>query len=121
MAGIKTIVEAAELIAEVRSAFAKIESLQEAQKQMMSVIESQDKRLRELEASVREVRSEVKFEALKETQNIVNAVQGQIYNEIKSLSIAVDRMERGNIPESTAEAHEIDGSEHQPAKRIANS
>lgn len=107
MAGIKTIVEAAELIAEVRSAFARIESLQEAQKKMMDVIEQQDKRIRELEASLREVRSEVKFEALKETQSIVNAVQGQLYSEIKNLSVAVDRMDRHSQGRSRLEA---DGS-----------
>lgn len=94
MAGIKSIIDAAELITDVRAVFSKIEELRDAQKSIVDVIEKQDKRLRELEASFRELKSETKFEAIKETQAIVNAVQGQLYNEIRTLSLNLDRLAR---------------------------
>lgn len=94
MAGIETILKAADLIAEVRRAFSKIENLEAGQRQLSDALAALDRRVRELEAGLREARSDIKLEAIKETQSIVNSVQGHIYQEIKQVSIAVDRLSR---------------------------
>lgn len=94
MAGIETILKAADLIAEIRRAFVKIENLEAGQKQLTEVLGTLDKRVRELEAGLREARSEIKLEAVKETQSILNSVQGRMYQEIKDVSIALDRIRR---------------------------
>jgi predicted RNase H-like nuclease (RuvC/YqgF family) len=69
MAGIKTILDAADLIADVRNAFSKIEHLEAGQKRLLEVLEAQDRRIRELEAGLREARSDIRLDAVKETQS----------------------------------------------------
>lgn len=66
-------------------------------KRMLEVIESQDRRLRELEAGLREARSDIRLDAVKETQAIVNSVQGNLYEEIRALAVKVDRIERPRL------------------------
>lgn len=94
MAGLDTILKAADLISEIRRAFGKIENLEAGQKHLADAIASLDKRVRELEAGLREAKAEIKYEAIKETQSIVNSVQGEIYREIKDVSVALDRLSR---------------------------
>lgn len=95
MAGFESILKAADLIAEVRRALTKIEELQDGQRQLANAVETLDRRVREVEAGLRETRAEVKLDAIKEAQSIVNAVQGQLYGELRSLAVTVDRLGRG--------------------------
>ena len=113
MAGIKTILDAADLIADVRNAFSKIEHLEAGQKRLLEVLEAQDRRIRELEAGLREARSDIRLDAVKETQSIVNAVQGRLYEEIRALSVAVDRMSRsGTLLPPAADPRRLPDSDH---------
>ena len=112
MAAIKTILEAADLIAEVRNAFSKIEHLEAGQMRLLEVLEAQDRRIRELEAGLREARSDIRLDAVKETQSIVNAVQGRLYEEIRALSIAVDRISRSDaLPSSVTGQRQLPDSD----------
>ena len=95
MAGFEAILKAADLIADIRRAFAKIENLEQGQRRLADAVEILDRRVREVEAGLREARAEIKLDAVKETQAIVNGVQGQLYGELRSLAVAVDRLGRG--------------------------
>lgn len=92
MAGFETILKAADLIADIRRAFAKIENLEQGQRQLADAVASLDRRVREVEAGLREARAEIKLDAVKETQAIVNSVQGQLYGELRQLAVQVDRL-----------------------------
>ena len=94
MAGFEAILKAADLIAEIRRAFAKIENLEQGQRRLADAVEILDRRVREVEAGIREARAEIKLDAIKESQTIVNAVQGQLYGELRSLAVTVDRLGR---------------------------
>lgn len=104
MAGLDSILKAADLIADIRKAFSKIEDLQESQRQLARAVETLDRRVREIEAGLRETRAEVKLDAIKEAQGIVNAVQGQLYGELRSLAVTVDRLDRGGRQAHQAKA-----------------
>jgi chromosome segregation ATPase len=94
VAGFESILKAADLIAEIRRAFAKIENLEQGQRRLADAVESLDRRVREIEAGMREARAEIKLDAIKESQTIVNAVQGQLYGELRRLAVTVDRLGR---------------------------
>ena len=94
MAGMQDILRAADLISDIRKVFGKIENLEKGQKEIAEAISTLDKRLREVEAGLRETRSEAKYEAVKEASNIVTAVQTHLYREIKDLAVDVDRLNR---------------------------
>ncbi len=96
------ILKAADVISETRRAFAKIENLERNQKDLSDALASLDKRVRELEAGLREAKAEIKLEAVKETQAIVNSVQGQLYQELRSVTVAVDRLARSEAASSQA-------------------
>mgnify|MGYP001059419007 CR=1 FL=1 len=112
MAGLDAILKAADLIADVRKAFGKIENLEQGQRQLADAVELLDRRLREVEAGLREARAEIRLDAVKETQTIVNGVQGQLYHELRSLAVSVDRLGRdvGAEPRlASSDAGTIDG------------
>lgn len=100
MAGLETILKAADLISDIRKAFAKIENLEQGQRQLADAVSSLDRRVREVEAGLREARAEIKLDAVKETQSIVNGAQGQLYQELRTIAVEVDRLKReaGAIP-----------------------
>lgn len=85
--GLDAILSAADLISDIRKAFSKIDSLESSQKNLADALLRLDTRVRELEAGLREAKSEIKLEAVKEAQGIVNSVQSNLYSEIKGLSV----------------------------------
>ena len=110
MAGFETILKAADLIADIRRAFAKIENLEQGQRQLADAVASLDRRVREVEAGLREARAEIKLDAVKETQAIVNSVQGQLYGELRQLAVQVDRLVL-NAGRPVLEVRRSDGGE----------
>ena len=115
MAGLDSILKAADLIADIRKAFSNIENLEQGQRRLADAVETLDRRVREVEAGLREARAEIKLDAVKETQAIVNAVQGQLYGELRGLAVTVDRLGRttGGEPHLTSTgAAALDG--HAP-------
>jgi predicted nucleic acid-binding Zn-ribbon protein len=102
MAG-ETMLTIAEAITDGHRAFAKIENLEHGQKALADAPSALEKRVRELEAGLREAKAETKLEAIRETQSIVNSVPGHLYQEIKQVSIGFDRLKYGSAPsEETA-------------------
>ena len=57
-------------------------------------MEALDRWVREQEANLREARAEIRLDAVKETQAIVNGVERQLYHELRSLAVSVDRLGR---------------------------
>ena len=85
--GIETILNAAELISDIRKAFLRIEKLEESQRSLADAMHRLDGRVRELEAELRVAKSEIRLDAVKEAQSIVNSVQSNLYSEIRDISI----------------------------------
>jgi predicted RNase H-like nuclease (RuvC/YqgF family) len=100
--GLSTILDAAELISDVRRAFSKIENLEIGQRRLADELVELERRVRELEASMREAKAEIRLDVVKQTQEIVNSVQGQLYKELKEVSIEVDRLKRFNNLDGSA-------------------
>jgi predicted nucleic acid-binding Zn-ribbon protein len=69
-----------------------VKSLQEQQKVLADALSQLGDRIRNLEADMKVIKAEVKFEALKETQLIVNAVQGNLNERIERLTLHVSRI-----------------------------
>jgi hypothetical protein len=115
LAGLESILKAADLIADVRRAFSKIESLERGHRELLEACAALDRRVREVEAGLREARAEIKLDAVRETQAIVNGVQGQLYGELRNLAVTVDRLGRESsvIPAvaQSAAARPSDGSD----------
>ncbi len=122
MAGLESILKAADLIADVRKAFSKIESLERGQRELLEACSALDRRVGEIEAGLREARAEIKLDAVKETEAIVNGVQGQLYGELRNFALAVDRLGRGTttIPDAMGLVGDVasDGADDRsPSKR----
>ena len=62
-----------------------IKSLQAVQKEMANTIRELGDRVRDLQTEMKVLKAEVKFVSLKETQTIVNAVQGGLNQRIEAL------------------------------------
>ncbi|MBU3889060.1 hypothetical protein FM996_11570 [Methylosinus sporium] len=95
MLGRDKIARAARELAEHLQIIENIKSLQEAQKQLADAIGALDQRLRLLEVELKVIRADVRVDALRETQNIVNSVQGGLNQRIEDLAIKVALMEKG--------------------------
>lgn len=104
MWGRDKIAQAAKELAEHLQVIENIKSLQEAQKKLADAIAALDQRLRNVEGELKVIRAEVRVDALRETQNIVNSVQGGLNQRIEDLAIKVAVMERGSPRSSHIEA-----------------
>jgi uncharacterized phage infection (PIP) family protein YhgE len=118
MWGRDSISKAAGEIAETLMLVENIKALQDGQKQIASAIASLDARMRELEISLRTVEAETKLAAIKDSQQLVNAVQSAFYQKLTALSERVAQFEKRDIqshdarPEQTGidavESHRTD-------------
>lgn len=93
MAGLETILNAADFISQLRGALARIDNLETGSKVLADANSALEKRVRELEALLREAKSEIRLEAVKETHTAINAVQGQFNQDLRELAVKVDRLE----------------------------
>jgi uncharacterized phage infection (PIP) family protein YhgE len=89
---IEKVLKAADVISEVRSAFEKIQNLETGQKALAETLVSLDVRVRELEAGLREAKSDIKLAAVEAAQQTVNGAQGQIYQRMVDLEVKVSRV-----------------------------
>ncbi len=78
--------KAAAELAEHLTIIENIRALQTAQKELAEGMKSTNDRILELYAEVRALRAELKFECLKETQAIVNSVQGGLNSRMENIS-----------------------------------
>jgi hypothetical protein len=89
----KNIGEAAKEIADHLHLVENVKALQMAQKELANSIRLLSERVRDVEADMRILKSETKFEALRETQAIVNSVQGGLNERIEGVAVKVALME----------------------------
>lgn len=122
MPGVTAVLDAADYISEVRNALAKMKTLEQGQKLIVTELSELEKRVRELEASLREAKSDIRLEAVKETQTIVNAVQGQLYGRITDVSVEIDRIKR-HLSEKilTADNQSLIGSDGEDKSETTDS
>jgi cell fate (sporulation/competence/biofilm development) regulator YmcA (YheA/YmcA/DUF963 family) len=89
----KQLSEAVKELADHLQVVEHIKALQVAQKELADAIKSMGERMHNLEAEMRALKSETKLEALKETQVIVNAVQGGLNQRIEDVAVKVAVMQ----------------------------
>ncbi len=88
------IAQTAQEIADHLMLVENVKALQQGQKEMADAIAALDTRLRHIEADIRAVKSEAKFEAVKETQQMLNSVQGAFHEKLTDLTVRVAHVER---------------------------
>jgi len=109
--------KAATEVAEHLQIIENIRALQTAQKEISNEIKAINQRHAELQVELRAFKAEVKFEALKETQIIVNAVQGSLNQRLETLSNKVAVMEATFFPGDRYRAQTSFGLGQEPLER----
>jgi hypothetical protein len=71
-----------------------VKALQLAQKEIANAVAALDVRLRRIEAELLVVKAETKLEAVKETQQMLNAVQGAFHEKLTDLTVRIAHVER---------------------------
>ncbi len=85
--GREKVAKAAQDIADHLNLVDNVKALQELQKELSDSVSRLDERLRAVEAELRAAKAEIRSDALRETQNIVNAVQGGLNQRIQDLAV----------------------------------
>jgi cell fate (sporulation/competence/biofilm development) regulator YmcA (YheA/YmcA/DUF963 family) len=93
MWGREKIVEAAKELANHLQMVEHVKALQQGQKEISLAVASLNDRISEMEVTLRALKAETKLEAIRETQAMVNAVQGRFYERLEGLSIKVAAVE----------------------------
>jgi hypothetical protein len=93
----KKIGEAAQEIVDHLQLVDNVAALQKGQKELADAIATLSDRMRQLEADLKVIKIETKYEAVKETQLIVNAVQGALNDKLTHVAIQVDRLQHRGI------------------------
>jgi cell fate (sporulation/competence/biofilm development) regulator YmcA (YheA/YmcA/DUF963 family) len=70
-----------------------VKALQQGQKEMANAIAALDDRIRKIEAGMIVVKAEAKFEAIRETQQMLNSVQGAFHEKLTDLTVRVAQVE----------------------------
>jgi hypothetical protein len=83
----KKIVEAAKEIADHLQLVENVKALQDGQKALADSIKALGDRIRAIETELRALKAETVLEAVKETQGIVNAVQGGLNQRIQTIAV----------------------------------
>ncbi len=86
-----------------------VKALQQGQKQMADAIALFDRRLRQFEAELRAAKAETKFEAVKETTQLLQSVQDAFHDRLTHLTVKVAQLENrdgvsDSLPALTKEA-----------------
>jgi predicted nucleic acid-binding Zn-ribbon protein len=90
------IAKTAQEIADHLALVENVKALQQGQKEMANAIAALGSRIGNIEADMRAMKSEVKFEAIKETQQMLNAVQGAFHDKLTDLTVRVSHFEGGD-------------------------
>jgi cell fate (sporulation/competence/biofilm development) regulator YmcA (YheA/YmcA/DUF963 family) len=72
-----------------------VRSLQVGQKELADAIKTLGQQVREIQTELRALKAETRLEALRETQTIVNAVQGGLNQRIEALAVKIAVVESG--------------------------
>lgn len=104
------IAQAATEIADHLRVVEQIKALQAAQKELADSIRLIGDRVREIQTELRALKAETLLEAVKETQNIVNAVQGGLNQRLEAIAVKV-----AVVANDLSDAKHIDGRLSQEA------
>lgn len=85
--------KAAQEIADHLMLVENVKALQQGQKEMANAIATLDDRIRKVEADLRVVRAETRLEAIRETQQVLNSVQGAFHEKLADLTVRVVEVE----------------------------
>ena len=88
-ASIDKVLKAADVIADIRRAFEKIQNLETGQRTLADTLDRLDDRVRTLEIELRAARAEIKDASREIAVNTVNGAQGQFMDRIVDLEIKV--------------------------------
>ena len=94
MVGLKDIAESAQGLHDLLLIREHLAAIKQSQTELSNALEALGDRIRKLETDFAVIKEQTKFEALKETQLIVNAVQGNIYQRIEGLTVKIALMEQ---------------------------
>jgi hypothetical protein len=70
-----------------------VKALQQGQKEIADAISLLNDRIRAVEAELRAARAEIKLEAIRETQQMLNSVQGAFHEKLTDLTVRVAQTE----------------------------
>ncbi|MGL3208291.1 hypothetical protein [Bradyrhizobium sp. BR 1433] len=70
-----------------------IKGLQQAQKEMADAIASLGDRIKNLETELRVIKAETKLEAVRETQQVLNSVQGAFHDKLTEIAVRISHIE----------------------------
>lgn len=73
-----------------------VRALQDGQRDIADAIARVGERLNNIDAQLLVIQANVKYDALKETQTLVNSVQGEFYKQLSEIAIRVDRLDRAS-------------------------
>lgn len=117
MIGREKMAKAAVELAEHLQIVENIRALQIAQKQLADELNLINKNYNEVRAEISILRAEIKFEAIKETQIIINGVQGGLNQRLEAISNKLAVMEVDRVNSSTVKfLHDV--SSKNPLKAI---
>src|ERR1700745_1042631 len=90
--------KAAQEVADQLMLVEHVKVLQQGQKQMADAIALIDGRLRQIETDMRAVKAEAKFEAIKETTQMLQSVRDTFHDKLALLTTTVAQLEKRRRP-----------------------
>lgn len=93
MFGREKLAQAAKELADHLLVVESIKALQTAQKELADAIKKLDQRIRRIENDLQVIKAETKLDALRETQSVINAVQGGLNQRIEDLAVKIAVMQ----------------------------
>jgi uncharacterized protein YeeX (DUF496 family) len=81
------IAKAAQDLADHLQIIENVKALQTAQKEMADAIRALDDRVRSIEIDMRAMKAEIRLDAIREVQTLVNAVQGGLNQRIEDIAV----------------------------------
>ncbi len=84
----------AKLITQINEALSRIEALRQSEGMIFDQLKELDAGLNELRADLRVLKAEARADAMRETQTVINSVQGEFHRQLRDLAVRIDRLER---------------------------
>jgi len=107
MFGRDRIAKAASELADHLQVIENVRALQTGQKELANAIKSLADQVQELRVEVHVMRADVRLDTLRETQNIVNAVQGGLNQRIEALAVKVAVVENSYPDRPSGTIHRL--------------
>lgn len=93
MGTFEKIMNASEIISQIKSAIADIQKLNESQRDLTKIIQELDRRIYKLETNSDLIKSEAKMAAVKEAQAMINSMHSQFYSELTKIAVTQNEIQ----------------------------